>query len=192
MKKLLTVFSLMAVFSGQVMADNIDDLFAGGEDREFEFERFSEANVMEAISHDAGMSCKKGLCVLTSNDTRFKEFTIVMNGGMGNNSSNGFGGYGPGNNNGGGIGIFLPTTGGGTNYGDLPFESRLHANINIQLKVGTCSRSVKIPRSLYYAINRYMYGLMNEDSTTRRSFTPADEAMILFYTTVMKEASACK
>jgi hypothetical protein len=188
MKKLLTVFSLVFLISGSVMADNIDDLFAGGEDREFEFARFSEANVMEAISNDAGMACRHGLCTLTSNDTRFKEFTINMNGGIGNNESGGFGGYGPGS--GGGIGIFLPNNGG--NLANIPLEDRLHANINIQLKVGTCTRTVKIPRSLYYAINRYMYGLMNEDSTTRRSFTPADEAMILFYTTVMKEASACK
>jgi hypothetical protein len=190
MKKMFTLLSLLAIFSGRVMADNIDDLFAGGENNETGFARFSEANVMEAIANDAGIACKKGLCTLTSNDTRFKEFTINMNGGMGNNSSGGFGGYGPGNNN-NGYNIYLPST---TNPIDpnMPFESRLHANINIQLKVGTCSRSVKIPRSLYYAINRYMYGLMNEDSTTRRSFTPADEAMILFYTTVMKEASACK
>ena len=188
MKKLLTVFSLLSIFSGTVMADSIDDLFAGGEDREFEFERFSEANVMSAISHDAGIACKHGLCTLTSNDTKYKEFSINMNGGIGNNESNGFGGYGSGN--GGGYNIILP---GNTNpQAGLSFNDRLHANINIQLKIGTCSRSVKIPRSLYYAINRYMYGLMNEDSTTRRSFTPADEAMIMFYTSVMKEASACK
>lgn len=189
MNKLLAIFLLIFIGNLNAFADNIDDMFAGGEDREFKFERFSEANVMEAISHDAGMACKNGLCTLTSNDTRFKEFTINMNGGMGNNENGGFGGYGPGN--GGGVGIYLPSNN-SVDYANIPFESRLHANINIQLKVGTCSRSVKIPRSLYYAINRYMYGLMNEDSTTRRSFTPADEAMILFYTTVMKEASACK
>jgi hypothetical protein len=186
MKKLLTAFGLLALISGPVMADNIDDLFAGGEDREFEFEKFSEANVMAAIAHDAGIACKNGLCTLTSNDTKYKEFSINMNGGMGNNSSSGFGGYGPGNGNGGFI------TFGGQPPANLPFEDRLHANINVQLKVGSCTRTAKIPRSLYYAINRYMYGLMNEDSTTRRSFTPADEAMIMFYTTVMKEASACK
>ncbi len=190
MTKLLTVIGLLGLFSGRVMADNIDDLFAGGEDREFEFERFSEANVMNAISHDAGMACRRGLCTLTSNDTRFKEFSINMNGGMGNNSSNGFGGYGPGNNT--GYNIYFPSVGEGTDYSNIPFENRLHANINIQLKIGSCSRTVKIPRALFYSINRYMYGLMNEDSTTRRSFTPADEAMILFYTTIMKEASACK
>jgi hypothetical protein len=187
--KFLFIMSLLFGISVNTYADNIDDLFSGGEDREFEFERFSEANVMEAISHDAGMACRNGLCTLTSNDTRFKEFTINMNGGLGNNESNGYGGYGPGN--GSGYNIYLPGNNNNGGLANMPFESRLHANINIQLKVGSCTRTVKIPRSLYYAINRYMYGLMNEDSTTRRSFTPADEAMILFYTTVMKEASAC-
>lgn len=186
MKGFLVLFGLLSFLSSPIMADDIDDLFAGGENGETGFERFSEANVMEAISHDAGMACRRGLCTLTSNDTRFREFTINMNGGIGNNESGGFGGYGPGSGAGG---TFINL---GNNPGNLSFEDRLHANVNLQLKVGSCSRTVKIPRSLYYAINRYMYGLMNEDSTTRRSFTPADEAMILFYTTVMKEASACK
>jgi hypothetical protein len=190
MKKLLALLALASAVTFTVHADQIDDLFAGGEDREFEFQRFSEANVMEAISHDAGIACKKGgLCTLTSNDTRFKEFTINMNGGAGNNESNGFGGYGPGAGN--GYNIILPGQG-GSGVAGLPLEDRLHANINIQLKVGTCTRSINIPRSLYYSINRYMYGLMNEDSTTRRSFTPADEAMIMFYTTIMKQADGCK
>ena len=189
MNKLLAVFLLILIGSLNAYADNIDDLFAGGESNETGFARFSEANVMEAIANDAGIACKKGLCTLTSNDTRFKEFSIIMNGGIGNNESNGFGGYGSGS--GTGVGIYFPTNNGGVTPG-LSFNDRLHVGINIQLKVGTCTRSVKIPRSLYYAINRYMYGLMNEDSTTRRSFTPADEAMIMFYTTVMKEASACK
>jgi hypothetical protein len=36
-----------------------------------------------------------------------------------------------------------------------------------------------------------MYGLMAEDGGTRRGFTPADEAMIMFYTTIMSKASGC-
>lgn len=188
--KFLFLFLTLCGFHSNSYADQIDDLFSGGEDREFEFERFSENNVMDAIAHDAGIACRRGLCTLSSNDTRWREFTINMNGGMGNNSSNGFGGFGPGEGNGGVI-VFPGNNGGTSPYG-LPFEDRLHANINIQIKVGSCVRKINIPRSLYYAINRYMYGLMNEDSTTRRSFTPADEAMIMFYTTIMKQAEGCK
>ncbi len=183
MKKLLALLVLASAVSFTVHADQIDDLFAGGEDREFEFERFSENNVMKAISADAGIACHKGLCKLTSVDTKWKEFSINMNGGMGNNASGGFGGFGDGN------GTFINL---GNQPNSVSFQDKLHANINMQIKVGTCTRSINIPRSLYYSINRYMYGLMNEDSTTRRSFTPADEAMIMFYTTVMKQADGCK
>ncbi len=173
MKKLLALLVLASAVSFTVHADQIDDLFAGGEDREFEFERFSENNVMKAISADAGIACHKGLCKLTSVDTKWKEFSINMNGGMGNNASGGFGGFGDGN------GTFINL---GNQPNSVSFQDKLHANINMQIKVGTCTRSINIPRSLYYAINRYMYGLMNEDSTT----------MIMFYTTVMKQADGCK
>jgi len=182
MKKIIAIICLLSISSFQAFADEIDDLFAGGEDQEFEFERFSEENVMEAIAHDAGIVCRRGLCTLTSNDTRYNEFSININGGFGNNASGGFGGFGNG--------TYINL--GQGKQGDLTLVDRTHGNVNLQLKIGSCRRKINIPRSLYYSINRYMYGLMNEDSTTRRSFTPADEAMILFYTTIMKEASACK
>ena len=179
MKNLLLILAL--TFSvNTVMADSIDDLFGSGEDQEFEFERFEENNVMKAIAHDAGIVCRKGLCTLSSVSTKYKEFTINMNGGLGNNASGGFGGFGDGD------GTFINL---GGEQGTLSFEDRLHAGINMQLKIGSCTRNVNIPRSLYYSVNRYMYGLMNEDSTTRRSFTPADEAMIIFYTTVSKQVT---
>lgn len=184
MKKFMMMMLILPMLSGAAFADEIDDLFAGGENTEFDFERFGDEHIMEAIAHDAGIACKKGLCTFSSVDTDYHEFTINMNAGIGNNASSGFGGF-----NGGGTNINLNT---GANAGGLTFRDRLHVGLNIQFKKGRCTRKVNVPRSLYYAINRYMYGLMNEDSTTRRSFTPADEAMILFYTTVMKQADGCK
>ncbi len=183
MKNLLLIITL-AFSVNTVMADSIDDLFGSGEDQEFEFERFEENNIMKAIAHDASIVCKKGLCKLTSVDTKWKEFSINMNAGLGNNASGGFGGFGDGN------GTLINFN--NNNAGGMSLEDRAHAGINMQISVGTCVRNVNVPRSLYYSIQRYMYGLMNEDSTTRRSFTPADEAMILFYTTVMKQANGCK
>ena len=183
MKNLLLIFALL--FSANTaFADSIDDLFGSGEDQEFEFQRFEENNVMKAIAHDAGIVCKRGLCKLTSVDTNWKEFTINMNGGIGNNASGGFGGFGDGD------GTFINFD--NQDPSGLSWEDRAHASINMQIAVGSCVRNVNVPRALYYSINRYLYGLMNEDSTTRRSFTPADEAMILFYTTVMKQANGCK
>jgi hypothetical protein len=184
MKRLIILFTFLSMIGFSIKADEIDDLFAGGEDQEFVFERFSEDNVMAAIAHDAGVVCEDGLCKLTSVDTKWKDFTININGGIGNNASNGFGGFGDGG------GTFIDL--GNNSSGNVSFSDRFHAGINMRISVGTCTRSVNIPRSLYYSINRYMYGLMNEDSTVRRSFTPADEAMIMFYTTVMKQVEGCR
>ena len=146
MKKLSAIIFIL-FGSMNVQADQIDDLFAGGENNETGFERFSENNVMEAISHDAGVACHKGLCTFSSVDTKFKEFSINLNGGVGNtNPYGGYGGFGTGN----GTIITFP---GGT-QGNLSFKDRLNAGVNMQLKIGTCTRSVNIPRSLYYSINR--------------------------------------
>lgn len=184
MKKMMMLL-MMLTLSGMSFADSIDDVFGRADNEtEFNFERFDENHVMEAIAHDAGIACKNGLCTINSVSQKYKEITFNVNGGVGNNASSGFGGFGAGNT---GTSINF-----NNNSGGLSFEDRMHANINIQLKIGDCETKVNVPRALYYAINRYLYGLMNEDSTTRRSFTPADESMIIFYTTVSKQAGNCK
>lgn len=186
MKKLLVVLGLFGFLSGTVLADDIDDLFGRSDsEQEFDFDRFDDNHVMEAIAHDAGIVCKRGLCTISSISNKYKEVSFNVNGGIGNNASGGFGGFGSGN---GGTNINFNNN----NTTGQPFEDRVHASVNIQFKAGTCETKVNIPRSLYYALNRYMYGLLNSDATTRRSFTPADEAMIIFYTTVSKQAQSCK
>ena len=181
MKKIIMLLALLGLSLTPSFADEIDDLFAGGEDTEFDFERFDDNNIMEAIAHDAAIACKNGLCTLTSVDTRYGEFSINLNGGMGNNSSGGFGSFGQGTS-------INFNTGSGT----MTFEDRLHFGLNIQYKRGRCTRKVNVPRSLYYSINRYLYGLMDEEGNTLMELTSADEAMILFYTTVMRQANGCK
>ena len=185
MKHLIILFISM-IISFTSFADEIDDLFEQGEDIEYQFERFSDRNIMTAISHDAGVACKKGLCTLSSVDTKYSDFTINVGGNAGNSNNNSYGGYG--NNNGGNFPSITFNNNSDPTEGDT---IRYNAQINMTVKVGKCTRSVNVPRAVYYSINRYIYGLMHEDGTTRRSFTPADEAMILFYSTVMKMSSGC-
>lgn len=64
--------------------------------------------------------------------------------------------------------------------------------LNVSYTYKTCEQEIKVPRSLYIAMNTYMYGLISEEGTTRRNFTPADEAMIIFYSTIIKQATGCK
>lgn len=160
--------------------DVIDDMFGGGTD-EFEFERFSDDRILVAIDEDAAVNCdKQGLCTLSAITTNSRTFSVNFNIGQGNNASGGFGGYGEGN--------------GGTtiNIGDdNQDENREHWGVNVQYKIGSCTQKVKVPRALFYSMNRYLYGLMTEEGSVRRGFTPADEAMILFYTTILNKASGC-
>ena len=196
MKKLLLALGLLGFLMGSAYADgtdgggddnttptttttDVDDMFGGGTD-EFEFERFSDDRIMVAIDQDAAINCSsEGLCTLSAVTTNSRSFAVNFNIGQGNNASGGFGGYGDGDGTTINIG------------GDNSDDNREHWGVNVQFKVGSCTQKVKVPRALYYSMNRYLYGLMGADGSTRRGFTPADEAMILFYTTILNKASGC-
>jgi hypothetical protein len=156
--------------------DSYDSRYGSGSN-EFEFEKFDNQSIMIAIKRDMDLACnKQGLCILsavTSNDTRFTtQFSIGE-------------GYNMGATGGSGTTIIVPGT---SNYGT---GTEPYYGINLRFTKAKCTQTIQVPRSLYISINRYMYGLMTEDSGTRRGFTPADEAMIMFYSTIMKQASGC-
>lgn len=154
-----------------------EETFGKGNE-EFEFEKFDNQTVLVMIKRDMDVACdKKGLCTLsavTSNDRRFTTQFVV---GQGNNMA--------GMNSGNGTTVILPGTNG---YG---YSNEPYFGLSLRFTTGRCSQNIKVPRSLYISINRYMYGLMNDDGGTRRGFTPADEAMIMFYSTIMKQATGC-
>lgn len=159
---------------------NYEDRFGGGND-EFEFETFDNHSVMVAIKRDMEIACDKaGLCTLsavTSNDARF---TTQFNIGVGNQ----YGGWNNGNGN--GTTVIVPNGTDNNNNNNDPYYG-----LSLRYTRGRCTQRVLVPRALYISMNRYMYGLMAEDGGTRRGFTPADEAMIMFYSTIMKQASGC-
>jgi hypothetical protein len=185
--KYLALAALLLSFSAvaqkepaNVPSTSYEDRFGGGND-EFEFETFDNRSVMVAIKRDMEIACDKaGLCTLsavTSNDARF---TTQFNIGVGNQ----YGGW----NNGGGSGttVIVPNGTDNNNSNNDPYYG-----LSLRYTRGRCTQRVLVPRALYISMNRYMYGLMAEDGGTRRGFTPADEAMIMFYSTIMKQASGC-
>jgi hypothetical protein len=166
------IFALSLVLSFGLMADDIDDIFAGGE-REFEFERFSDNSILLAIDEDARVACNGGLCTLHSVTNSYGGFEVALNVGEGSQYGNG----------GSGVNIY---TGGNSNSNDGEYWG-----VTVKYKKGRCTQRINVPRSVYYSVQRYMYGLMTEEGGTRRGFTPADEAMIMFYTTIMNKANGC-
>jgi hypothetical protein len=146
------------------------------ETNEFSFERFDDSTIMMSIDRDARIACDiSGLCKLTSVTSNDQRFTASFSVGEGNTWGTGLGS---------GTNIIVPGNG---NLG----SNEPYYGITIKFTKGRCTQNVFVPRSIYYAVNRYMYGLMTESGGVRRGFTPADEAMIMFYTTIMKQANGC-
>ena len=175
---LLTILLVQSVALGQKFPGGDDD-FGDGSD-EFDFERFSNESVLRMIDNDAEFACSRGgLCTIhsvTSNDRRFTaSFSFVE--GQPNNQ---FG-------SGGGT-VVVAGGGNGQNCTSCP---RDYWGVNLEFTSGRCTQTIMVPRSLYYSMNRYMYDLMDENGNTRRGFDPAKEAMIMFYSTIMKEAKGC-
>lgn len=181
MKKLLglgiALLSVCSFASSGTGAGTIEDDFSRGSD-EFEFEQFSNENVLNMIEQDMEFACNRGgLCTLhavTQSDSRF---TVTFNVGEGSPLS---GMNKP-------EGSVIITDGGGSGL----YGSQEYWGLTLQHSVGTCTQNIKVPRSLYISMNRYMYDLMDENGNTRRGFDPSKEAMIMFYSTIMKEANGC-
>ncbi len=186
MKKLLIIslvllgsLSAQAKETGMGDFNNEDELFetiAGG-DEAFEFIRYSPEFVQMSIHEDMKVACKKAMCTLFSINNSGDEFKVSFNVGTGEQN------YEGGNNI-----IIVPGNGQSSNASD----SGHFVGINVSYTYKTCEQEIKVPRSLYIAMNTYMYGLISEEGTTRRNFTPADEAMIIFYSTIIKQATGCK
>lgn len=154
-----------------------DDIFGGGND-EFEFEAFDNKSILVAIKRDMDIACSKsGLCTLSAVTSNDRRFTAQFNIGEGNAMGN----Y----NGGSGTTVIVPGQNG--TQGDI----QPYYGLSLRYTTGRCTQTVMVPRALYISMNRYMYGLMTEEGGTRRGFTPADEAMIMFYSTIMKQATGC-
>lgn len=173
---LLSTLSLCS-FASSGTGTTIDDDFGTGSD-EFEFEKYSNEAVLSMIEDDMEFACDRaGLCTLHSVTQSDSRFTASFSIGEGSPLSGG-------NKPDGSVII----TGGGN---DSLYGSQEYWGLSLEHSVGTCTQQIKVPRSLYVSMNRYMYDLIDENGNTRKGFDPSKEAMIMFYSTIMKEANGC-
>ncbi len=170
----LTVVTSVASTS---FAEDAGDIFIPG-DGEFEFERFSNEGILLAIDRDARVAChSNGQCVLSSVQSDSKGWEVSFNFGQGNSINSG-------------SGTTIITGGYDSGKNDCNTCNGINWGLTLTYKKSSCTQQVMVPRALYYSMNRYLYGLMQETGETRKGFTPADETMIMFYSTIMKQASA--
>ncbi len=149
----------------------------GGGAGEYEQIYYTPAYISKMIANDMRIQCYRGLCEMAMVDTRGQAFVFEVNVGYGNQN---------GMNGAGGSGGVVVVGGGGFNNTPQPY-----AGVTIRYVAQHCKQSVRVPTSLYVSMNTYLYNLINEDGTTKRTFDPAEQTMILFYTTILKQATGC-
>ena len=134
--------------------------------------------IQELIQDSMRISCQGGLCQMAMVDSQGRSFVVEVSAGYGPNTGvSGTGGAG-------GVVVVNP---GGNGFGvNQPFLGLTLRYVNQK-----CRQYVNIPASLYVSMNTYLYSLVNEDGTIKRTFDPAEQTMILFYTTVLKQANGC-
>jgi len=183
--KYLIAMLLVMNFS---MANEIDpyDEISGG-DENIEYAEFNNVNVHRRINEEMEVVCgKKGLCTIFALDNDGYEFNTsfnvyempdnsrIFNGGPNNNYNNG------NNNN-------------NNNFNNPPTNNNggLFVGITISYTKKRCKQTIQVPKALYISMNTYLYNLMTENGEARRGLTPAHEALMIFYTTIMKQAKGC-
>jgi len=128
----------------------------------------------EIIDRDkANLACEGSLCTLFSVSVNKKTFNITTYVGDGM----------PGQQTGGTNNYY-----GTTLNGQQGANGQLGYGIQISWDNTRCSKNVNVDKSVYDAVTTYMRELVNTtpgENPTYPQFTPAEQTMILFYTTVM-------
>lgn len=177
MKMAISLLALILIAGTVYAAENLDNTLGGGS-QEFEYVKYTDEYIQMKIHESAELNCKKGVCTLFAQTTNSQGFTVEFS--IGENANGGS------TNGGNGSVIVVPGNGSSTN------TVQPYIGLTLRYNVGTCTQKVKVPESLYVSMNTFLYNFMNEDGTPVRGFTPADEAMIMFYSTIMKQAAGCK
>lgn len=173
MKKSILAFLVLAISSSLSFADDFD----GGSD-EFdqpEYPRYTEAEIQKKIQNEMAVACSGNLCKIVGTDASGDGWTVSFNIGYGNN------------NNGSGDTIIIGDKGSDSNNGD-----RTYAGVTVSYSTYTCQSSLRVTPAVYRFVNTYMYNMVNADGSTKRNFSPADQTVILFYTTMLNKVETCK
>lgn len=121
----------------------------------------------------ANLACNGSLCTLFSVSVNKKSFNITTYVGDGM----------PGQQNGGTNNYY-----GNNQTGQTGAQGKLGYGIQITWDNTHCTKDVNVDRSVYDSVTTYMRELLNStpgEASTYPQFTPAEQTMILFYTTVM-------
>ncbi|WP_413577643.1 protease [Bdellovibrio sp. HCB290] len=135
---------------------------------------YSESDIQSKIENEMSIACSGNLCKVVGQDNQGSGWTVQFQVGYGDSNSNGNGGdtiYIGGNN---------------SNRGDNGF-----ASVTVTYRNFKCRSNLLVTPAVYRFVNTYLYNMVNSDGSVKRNFSPADQTVILFYTTMLNKVSAC-
>jgi hypothetical protein len=137
---------------------------------------YSEAEVQKQIQNEMAIACSGNLCKIAGQDSHGSGWTVSFQVGYGGNNNNGSG-------TGSGGMIYI----GGNNNNN----NKGYASVSVSYKTFQCHSNLLVTPAVYRFVNTYLYNMVNSDGSVKRNFSPADQTVILFYTTMLNKVDAC-
>lgn len=134
---------------------------------------YSEAELQRKISNEMAIACSGNLCKIVGQDSAGSGWTVSFQIGYGNNQNLGTGDT-----------IYI----GGTNTTN---PNQGYANVTVTYKSYKCHSNLLVTPAVYRFVNTYLYNMVNSDGSVKRNFSPADQTVILFYTTMLNKVDSC-
>lgn len=171
MKKAFLTAALVVMALSFAKADEFDG--GSGEFDPRPNPRYTEAEIQKKIQQEMAVACSGNLCKIVGTDSSGEGWTVSFNVGYGNGNSNS------------GTAIYIGDERNNRNQSDW------NAGVTVTYKNYTCQSNLRVTPAVYRFVNTYMYNMVNADGSTKRNFSPADQTVILFYTTMLNKVEAC-
>lgn len=135
----------------------------------------TDADIQKQIKDEMAIACSGNLCQIVGADSQGSSWTVSFNVGYGQ----------PTGNANGGDSIYI-----GDN--NASSSDKGYAGITVTYRNYKCSSQLRVTPAVYQFVNTYMYNMINHDYSTKRNFSPTEQTVILFYTTMLNKVENCK
>jgi hypothetical protein len=172
MKLKMLLSAILIATSVQAIAGEFDD--GSGEFDPRPLPQYSEAELQKKIENEMAVACSGNLCRIVGQDSSGSGWTVQFQVG-----------YGRANGTGEGDTIYIG------DYGDRNDNNKGFASITVTYKNYKCRSNLLVTPAVYRFVNTYLYNMVNADGSVKRNFSPADQTVVLFYTTMLNKVNSC-
>lgn len=135
---------------------------------------FSETEIQKKIESEMAVACKGNLCQVVGADSNGSGWTVSFNVGYGGSGSSD-----TGNN------FYI-------GEGASQDSDKGYASVTVSYNNWKCTSQIRVTPAVYRFVNTYLYNMVNTDGSVKRNFSPADQTVILFYTTMLNKVENCR